>query len=55
MATNIHTNSNFRNVGMLEIVNEPVENANSVGAMRSNYYPNAFSVRPSIPLPPNHK
>jgi glucan endo-1,6-beta-glucosidase len=43
MATNIHTNSNFRNVGMLEIVNEPVQNAGSVGAMRSSYYPNAFS------------
>jgi glucan endo-1,6-beta-glucosidase len=52
MATNIHTNSNFRNVGMLEIVNEPVENAGSVGAMRSSYYPNAFSVSTSFPYSP---
>jgi len=43
MTTNIHTNNNFRNVGMLEIVNEPVQNSNSVGAMRSSYYPNAFT------------
>ena len=29
---------------MLEVVNEPVQDSNQVGAMRSSYYPNAFSV-----------
>jgi len=51
MATNIHTNNNFRNVGMLEIVNEPIQNPNSVGDMRSSYYPNAFTVSPSLSFP----
>jgi predicted RNA-binding protein with PUA-like domain len=46
MATNIHSNNNFRNVGMLEIVNEPVQDSTQVGDMRSSYYPDAFSVRP---------
>lgn len=44
MANLIHTNSNYRNVGMLELVNEPIQNPDSVGTMRSTYYPNAFSV-----------
>ncbi|KAH8821332.1 putative endo-beta-1,6-glucanase [Xylogone sp. PMI_703] len=42
LARIVHTNNNYRNVGMIEIVNEPVQNANSVGAMRSYYYPKAF-------------
>lgn len=46
MTTNIHSNTNFRTVGVLEIVNEPVQNAGSVGTMLSSYYPNAFSVCP---------
>lgn len=45
MTTNIHTNNNFRNVGMLEIVNEPIQDANQVASMRTSYYPNAFKVR----------
>lgn len=44
MTTNIHSNDNFRNVGMLEIVNEPVQDSTQVGDMRSSYYPDAFSV-----------
>lgn len=44
MATNIHTNNNFRNVGMLEIVNEPLQDPNQVESMRTSYYPNAFKV-----------
>ncbi|KAH8691658.1 putative endo-beta-1,6-glucanase [Talaromyces proteolyticus] len=43
MTTNIHTNNNFRNVGMLEIANEPVQDPNSVGELTSSYYPNAFT------------
>jgi hypothetical protein len=41
MTNIIHTNSNYRNVGMLEILNEPVD-ASGVKDMRSSYYPNAF-------------
>lgn len=44
MTTNIHQNDKFRNVGMLEVVNEPVQDAGKVGSMRSSYYPNAFKV-----------
>jgi aryl-phospho-beta-D-glucosidase BglC (GH1 family) len=47
MTTNIHQNNKFRNVGMLEVVNEPVQNAGKVGSMRTSYYPNAFKVRSS--------
>jgi len=50
MTTRIHSNDSFRNVGMLEIVNEPVRNSSSVGTMRSTYYPDAFSVRPPSPF-----
>ncbi|KUL91588.1 hypothetical protein ZTR_01680 [Talaromyces verruculosus] len=40
----IHSSDSFRNVGMLEIVNEPVRDPSSVGTMRSTYYPGAFSI-----------
>jgi hypothetical protein len=46
MTTNIHSNDNFRNVGMLEIANEPVQDSTQVGDLLSSYYPNAFSVCP---------
>ena len=49
MANIIHTNNNYRNVGMIEVVNEPVSNSGSVGNMLSSYYPNAFSVSPPTP------
>ncbi|KAF7587160.1 hypothetical protein BBP40_007668 [Aspergillus hancockii] len=44
MATNIHTNDNFRNVGMLEVLNEPLQNPDMTASLRSSYYPNAFNV-----------
>lgn len=44
MTTNIHQNNAFRNVGMLEIVNEPIQDADQVSSMRTSYYPNAFKV-----------
>lgn len=44
MADLIHTDNNYRNVGMLELVNEPIQNSGNVGTMRSTYYPDAFSV-----------
>jgi aryl-phospho-beta-D-glucosidase BglC (GH1 family) len=42
MTNKIHTSSNFRSVGMLEIINEPIQDPGSVGSMRSSYYPSAF-------------
>ncbi|KAI9924927.1 hypothetical protein MW887_006333 [Aspergillus wentii] len=42
MTTTIHQNDKFRNVGMLEVVNEPVQNADKVKTMRTSYYPQAF-------------
>lgn len=44
--TNItHTNNNFRDVGMLEIVNEPTQDSSSSEAQSliSEYYPTAWS------------
>ncbi|KAL4981399.1 glucan endo-1,6-beta-glucosidase B [Aspergillus falconensis] len=43
MTANIHQNNKFRNVGMLEIVNEPVQNPDQVSSMVNSYYPNAFT------------
>ncbi|KAL5344607.1 hypothetical protein ACLOAV_010299 [Pseudogymnoascus australis] len=39
----IYTDNNYRNVGMLELVNEPIQNSGNIGTMRSTYYPDAFS------------
>lgn len=44
MTTNIHRNPAFRNVGMLQIVNEPEQDADAVSSMRTSYYPNAVNV-----------
>ena len=46
MTNVIHTHNSFRNVGMLEVVNEPIGvNADSAAAadMIKNYYPIAWS------------
>ncbi|KAL9112065.1 MAG: hypothetical protein Q9227_003685 [Pyrenula ochraceoflavens] len=43
MTTNIHTNSNFSTVGMIELVNEPIQSANDVPGLTSSFYPQAFS------------
>ncbi|KAJ9193456.1 CAZyme family GH5 [Paecilomyces variotii] len=43
MTTNIHRNPAFRNVGMLQIVNEPEQDADAVSSMRTSYYPNAVN------------
>ena len=43
MTNIIHTNNNYRNVGMLEIVNEPEQSQNSdTDSMRRQYYPTAW-------------
>ncbi|KAF4965241.1 hypothetical protein FSARC_6960 [Fusarium sarcochroum] len=39
----IHTKNEYRNVGMLELVNEPQNWDNAVDSLRKTYYPNAFS------------
>lgn len=39
MTTQIHTNSQMANVGMLEILNEPVQNSDNAGDLLTNYYP----------------
>ncbi|KAG9240085.1 putative endo-beta-1,6-glucanase [Calycina marina] len=43
LTQNIHSNNNFRNVGMIGIVNEPVQIADTTATMRQTYYPNAFN------------
>lgn len=47
LATRIHTDERFKSVGMLEVVNEPVQNAGEVQSMREEYYPQAFDVSSS--------
>lgn len=44
MTKTIHQNDKFRNVGMVELVNEPVQDAGQVSSMRTSYYPDAFKV-----------
>ena len=44
MTNIIHTNNKYRNVGMLEVVNEPLQAGNSqTDSMRSTYYPTAWA------------
>lgn len=50
MTEKVHGNEAYRNVGMIEVVNEPVQNADQTASMRSSYYPDAFDVRPAFPL-----
>ncbi|OJJ02475.1 hypothetical protein ASPVEDRAFT_72317 [Aspergillus versicolor CBS 583.65] len=42
MTKTVHQNDKFRNVGMIELVNEPVQDAGQASSMRSSYYPDAF-------------
>lgn len=44
----VYQTDEMRNVGMLEIVNEPVRNEAKASSMRSNYYPKAVEVRRSF-------
>jgi glucan endo-1,6-beta-glucosidase len=48
----IHTKKEYRNVGMLELVNEPLNWDNAVDSLRKTYYPKAYSVfdSPTIDL-----
>lgn len=45
MATQIHQKDKFCDVGMLGIVNEPVQETEKANSMRLNYYPDEFDVR----------
>ena len=40
----VHSNNEFQNVGMLELINEPLSWDNAVESMRSEYYVNAYNV-----------
>ena len=40
----IHKTTEFRNVGMLELVNEPVQDDDKGSSMREKYYPQAWKV-----------
>ena len=46
MAGKIHTNSNLRNVGMLEVMNEPItkdgDYSEMAASLISDFYPNAW-------------
>ena len=48
MTNLIHTNNAYRNVGMLEIVNEPLNWNSQVDSLRSSYYKNAVAVSPFL-------
>ncbi|KAH6984851.1 glycoside hydrolase superfamily [Ilyonectria sp. MPI-CAGE-AT-0026] len=38
----VHTTNEYRNVGMIELVNEPLSWDNAVDTLRSSYYPDAY-------------
>ena len=43
MTTRIHTNGNYTSVGMLEVLNEPLQGSSQTETMISEYYPKAYS------------
>ncbi|KAL1847720.1 hypothetical protein Plec18170_008381 [Paecilomyces lecythidis] len=43
MTKQVHQNNAFRNVGMLQIVNEPEQDPDTVSSMLTTYYPNAVN------------
>lgn len=44
----MHTTTAFRNVGMVELVNEPLAWDSAVTSLRSSYYPNAYTAIRSV-------
>lgn len=42
MADRIHTNNNYTGVGMIEVVNEPVQDTSQTATMISEFYPKAY-------------
>lgn len=47
----VHTNNAYRNVGMIQVINEPLHWDNAVQSLRSSFYPNAYNVRPQLMHP----
>ena len=43
MTTRIHTNGNYTNVGMLEILNEPLQRSSQTETLIPEYYTKAYS------------
>jgi len=39
LTTNIHTKSELANVGMIEILNEPIQDQSKTQGMLNNFYP----------------
>jgi hypothetical protein len=41
----VHTTEEFRNVGMIEVINEPLNWNDAVESLRSKFYVDAYNVR----------
>ncbi|CAF9929279.1 MAG: hypothetical protein GOMPHAMPRED_005357 [Gomphillus americanus] len=39
----VHTDNRYRNVGMIEVINEPIGSNDLTDSMRREYYPNAYA------------
>lgn len=44
MINNIHQDNQFRNLRMIELVNEPLQGSKQTDSMRQGYYPEAWKV-----------
>lgn len=44
MTKKVHQEKEFRNVGMIELVNEPLQGSAKTDSMRKRYYPDAWKV-----------
>ncbi len=50
MTKSIHQDNKFRNVGMIELVNEPLQDSEQTDSMRKDYYPDAWKVTSFLPF-----
>lgn len=41
----VHTTDEYSGVGMIEVINEPVQGDGAVDSLRSSYYVDAYTVR----------
>lgn len=41
----VHTDDAYRNVGMIQVINEPLHGSGAVDSLRSQFYPDAYNVR----------
>lgn len=46
----VHTTNEYRNVGMVEIINEPLQGDSAVDSLRSSYYVDAYNVGNTVIL-----